>query len=86
MQEQIIEAVNNYEELLESKFMFDFGVNVHFLEEGFFSSSLLKRQQEGADLAHIKLPHIGGVNNQLLEELNEMSLKPTQVTKTNKSM
>jgi hypothetical protein len=38
--------------------MINFKVKIHFLEKGFFADYSLRKQQQGADLAHIKPPHM----------------------------
>jgi hypothetical protein len=54
--------------------MTGFSVKLHFLEKGFFSDYSLQKQKEGADLAHIKPPHInprGEILNRLLGDQQE---------------
>jgi hypothetical protein len=55
--------------------MIGFDLNVHLLKEGTFSGYIAQKQAEGADLAHIKPPHInasGKVLSLLLGEDEEI--------------
>jgi hypothetical protein len=54
--------------------MLGFSVKIHLLEKGFFNKYSLQKQKEGADLAHIKPPHInprGDLLSHLLGETEE---------------
>jgi hypothetical protein len=51
--------------------MADFKIDVHLLPKGAFSGYMEKRQREGADLAHLKPPHINPSDSILSVLLND---------------
>jgi len=51
--------------------MTDFGIRVNLLPQGTFNNYIARKQSEGADLAHLKPPHVNPPNEVLTELLSE---------------
>lgn len=69
-----ITEINSEDKQKDLENMIGFFVKVHFLEKGFFANYSLQKQKEGADLAHIKPPHInprGEILSRLMGEPEE---------------
>jgi hypothetical protein len=74
MQENAIEDAGNSEKQIDLESMIGFNVKIHFLERGFFTEYSLQKQKEGADLAHIKPPHLnprGDILSRLIGDSEE---------------
>jgi hypothetical protein len=68
--------------------MLGFSVKIHFLENGFFADYSLQKQKEGADLAHIKPPHInprGEILTRLMGDAEEIIVVTKTKVKTEKT-
>ena len=82
IREQIIKSDNNNkdtESLIRDDFaaMIDFRVDVDLLPQGAFAGYTAQRQAEGADLAHLKPPHI----NPPTKVLSLLTARPEEVVK-----
>ena len=82
VREQIIKSDNNNKDmefLFRDDFatMIDFKVEINLLPQGAFANYIAQRQAEGADLAHLKPPHI----NPSEKVLSLLMTKPEEVVK-----
>jgi hypothetical protein len=65
----------------------DFGIKIDLLPKGTFADFLVKRQAEGADLAHLKPPHVNppdSVISTLLADVEETIVVTKSGTKVSK--